>query len=107
MNTRGWEFNGHVSCTNPLDNETAGSITAAACTWKARVSVRDLFCSGLGDPGSSDTNPLTIDEPAPANTSITCGDPISSLTSTLLASRRLRLQCHYHDGPANRRHHWS
>lgn len=84
----GWEFNGFGGpCTNPLDNENRwlnyGGGMHVEGPWC--FSTCDLFCSGLGDPGSSDTNPPTIDEPAPANTSITCGDPLPA-GSTLLAS---------------------
>ena len=75
----GWEFNGYGGpCTNPNDNENrwlnygGGVHTEGPWCW----GTCDLFCPPLGDPGAVDTDPPTIDEPAPVNTTIECGDPL-------------------------------
>ncbi|MEO1259391.1 MAG: gliding motility-associated C-terminal domain-containing protein [Bacteroidota bacterium] len=75
----GWEFNGFGGpCTNPNDNENRwldyGGGVHVEGPWC--FSTCDLFCPPLGDPGATDTDPPTIDEPAPVNTTIQCGDPL-------------------------------
>ncbi len=79
-----WEFNGYGGpCTNPADNENrwlnyGGGIQVEG-PWC--FGSCDLFCPGYSDPGVSDTNPPTIDEPAPPNTTVICGDPLPTATA--------------------------
>ena len=75
----GWEFNGFGGpCTNPADNNnrwvtvTGGTqIEGPHC-----YNTCNSFCPGFSDPGVSDLTPPTIDQPVPANITLTCGSPL-------------------------------
>ncbi|MEY3369230.1 MAG: hypothetical protein RI973_2385, partial [Bacteroidota bacterium] len=75
----GWEFNGFGgACTNPADNNnrwvtvTGGTqIEGPHC-----YNTCNSFCPGFSDPGVSDLTPPTIDQPVPANITLTCGSPL-------------------------------
>ncbi len=71
----GWEFDGFGGpCTNPADNQNRFVTITGGMQLAGPFGFNS--CSTTGNTGGADVTPPVITDPAPANTMVTCGDPL-------------------------------
>ncbi|MCO6477231.1 MAG: gliding motility-associated C-terminal domain-containing protein [Phaeodactylibacter sp.] len=71
----GWEFDGFgAPCTNPADNQNRFITVTGGMQLAGPFGFNS--CSTTGNTGGADVTPPVITGPVPANTTVTCGDPL-------------------------------